>query len=109
MPAKAVDDKTFPSEVLQSDQPVLVDFWAPWCGPCRSMTAVVDKLAADLEGRAKVVKVNVDESAEAASRYGIQSIPAFAVFVDGELKTGTTGAVPETTLVELVESQLQPQ
>ena len=106
MKASSVNDVNFQTEVLQSAQPVLVDFWAPWCGPCRSMSGVVDQVAETLDGRAKVVKVNVDESTESASRYGIQSIPSFAVFVGGELKNGTTGAVPGETLVEMVETHL---
>ncbi|MEO1615412.1 MAG: thioredoxin [Planctomycetota bacterium] len=106
MAALAVTDRNFQAEVLESNQPVLVDFWAPWCGPCRAMSGVVDEIAGTLDGRAKVVKVNVDDSTESAARYGIQSIPAFAVFVGGELKSGTTGAVPPQTLLDLVEDQL---
>ncbi|MEM0925802.1 MAG: thioredoxin [Planctomycetota bacterium] len=106
MKASSVNDVNFQTEVLQSAQPVLVDFWAPWCGPCRAMSGVVDQVAETLDGRAKVVKVNVDESTESASRYGIQSIPSFAVFVGGELKGGTTGAVPVETLVDMVETHL---
>ncbi|MEM1227785.1 MAG: thioredoxin [Planctomycetota bacterium] len=91
MPAKTVNDQTFQTEVLDSTKPVLVDFWAPWCGPCRMMGPVVDELASDLGDDAVVVKINIDESAETAAKYGIQSIPTFAVIRDGELKTQLGG------------------
>jgi thioredoxin 1 len=98
------NDSTFKGEVLNQSQPVLVDFWAPWCGPCRAMSGVVEELASDLEGQAKVVKVNVDESPEAATSYGIQSIPAFAVFEGGQLKRSAVGVLPKQALIDLIQS-----
>jgi thioredoxin 1 len=83
MTAKHVDSQSFEREVIQSDQPTLVDFYADWCGPCRAMSPVVDELAQDFSGRAQVVKVNVDESPEIASRYGVHSIPTFIVVRQG--------------------------
>ena len=83
MTARHVASDTFEREVLQADRPTLVDFYADWCGPCRLMQPVVDKLAEDFDGRANVVKVDVDESPELASRYGVQSIPMFIVVRNG--------------------------
>ncbi|MEM9367989.1 MAG: thioredoxin [Planctomycetota bacterium] len=91
MSAQHVNDQTFQTEVLESSKPVLVDFWAPWCGPCRMMSTVVDELAEDVGGDAVVVKANVDEAPEIAAKYGIQSIPTFAVIKDGEVQSQLGG------------------
>ena len=80
-----VNDTTFEMEVLQSKQPVLVDFWASWCGPCLAVAPVVDQIAADYQGRLKVMKMNVDENNETAARYNIRGIPALLIFKDGKL------------------------
>ena len=106
MSALKVDDQNFDSEVLRSGEPVLVDFWAPWCGPCRAMSGVVEQLASEVKGRAKVVKVNVDDAGDSAARYGIQSIPSFAVFHHGELQDQTVGVVPKSKLLDLLEPHL---
>jgi thioredoxin 1 len=106
MSATKVDDRSFQAEVLDSSQPVLVDFWAPWCGPCRAMGEVVEELAMDVDGEAKVVKVNVDDAAEIAARYGVQSIPSFVVFHDGEAKDQTGGVVPKQKLIDLLRPHL---
>ena len=89
-----VTDGTFQSEVLESDVPVLVDYWAPWCGPCRMAAPVLEKIADEYEGQLKVCKVNVDENREVASRYGIMSIPTMFVFKQGELVDQITGVTP---------------
>ena len=106
MSAIKANDKTFDTEVLQSDRPVLVDFWAPWCGPCRAMSSVVDEVASQLDGEAKVVKVDVDDAAQSAARYGVQSIPSFKVFVNGQVQEQVTGVVPKQALVDLVQPHL---
>jgi thioredoxin 1 len=83
MTARHIDSEVFEREVLHSERPTLVDFYADWCGPCRAMAPVIDDLASDFQGRANFVKVNVDESPELASRYGVQSIPTFIVVRNG--------------------------
>lgn len=90
--AKEVTDADFEAEVLKSDIPVLVDFWAPWCGPCKSMLPIVDELTTEYEGKVKIVKVNVDESAEVAGKFSVMSIPTFIVFKGGEAVATFVGA-----------------
>lgn len=92
MSANAVTQKTFEREVLASEQPVIVDFWAPWCGPCRAVAPVLDQIAAERPGELKVVKVNVDEEPVLAARFGISSIPTIVLFKDGKPVAGTVGA-----------------
>ena len=104
--ATAIQNDTFEAEVLQSDVPVLVDFWAPWCGPCRAVAPTVDELATEYEGRAKVVKVDVDQSPELAQQFGVSSIPAFFVFKGGEVRSNTLGAVNKAQLASLIDEQL---
>ena len=95
-------DDNFETEVLKSDLPVLVDFWAPWCGPCRMVGPIVEELAESYAGRLKVVKVNVDESPGVAGNFGIRSIPTLALFQGGEAVDGLVGAAPKAKLEELV-------
>ena len=89
-----VTDDSFESDVLQSEVPVLVDYWAPWCGPCKMAAPVLEKLAGEYEGRLKVCKMNVDEQREVASQYRIMSIPTMCLFKDGEMVDQITGVTP---------------
>ena len=104
--AAPVTDSTFKAEVLDSDVPVLVDFWAPWCGPCRMVGPVVDEIADQYGEKLKVVKVNTDENPQIASQYGIRSIPTLMIFKGGEKVDIVVGAVPKTTLSTTVEKYL---
>lgn len=90
--ANAVTDSDFEAEVLKSDVPVLVDFWAPWCGPCKSMGPIVDELAGEYDGKVKVVKMNVDENTEVPGKHNVMSIPTFIIFKGGEPVTTFVGA-----------------
>lgn len=99
-----LDQDSFESEVLQSDKPALVDFWVPWCGPCQMMGPTIDKLAGDYEGTAVIAKVNVDDSPDLASKYGIRSIPALLFFKDGEVADQLVGVQSEDQLKEKLDS-----
>ncbi len=99
--------QNFEAEVLQSDLPVLVDFYADWCGPCKMMAPVVEKMAETMAGKVKVGKVNVDEEEELAIKYRVVSIPAFLIFKDGEVKATCVGAMSAAELAEKVEAAIQ--
>lgn len=101
-----VKEADFKEVVLDSDVPVLVDFWAPWCGPCRMVAPVVEEIAQQYEGKVKVVKLNTDENPQIASQYGIRSIPTLMIFKDGEKQETVVGAVPKTTLSNALEKHL---
>ena len=91
----AVTESTFEQEVLSSDKPVIVDFWAEWCGPCHAVSPVLDKIVEERQGQVKLVKVNIDEEQGLAERYGIASIPTIVLFKDGEPAAAAIGAQPK--------------
>jgi thioredoxin 1 len=91
-----IGDDTFEREVLQSERPVVVDFWAPWCGPCHAVTGVLEKLAVEHEGKAEFVKVNVDDNIDTASRYDVLALPTTILFSGGEPRATVTGARPRS-------------
>ncbi|HXZ88926.1 MAG TPA: thioredoxin [Candidatus Binataceae bacterium] len=101
-----VTDATFDQEVLKSPTPVLIDFWAPWCGPCRAIAPIIDELAGTYAGRLKVVKINVDDNPETPSRYGVRGIPNLLIVKGGQVKDQIVGAVPKQHLVRAVDNAL---
>ncbi|MBI2350950.1 MAG: thioredoxin [Deltaproteobacteria bacterium] len=101
-----VGDDNFEAEVLRSGLPVLIDFWAPWCGPCKSIAPIIEELAREYEGRLKVAKLNVDENPATPSRYGVRGIPNLIILKGGAVKEQIVGAVPKSRLVNAIEKVL---
>ena len=97
-------DANFDSEVLKSSQPVLVDFWAPWCAPCRKMMPIIDALATDFEGKAKIGKVNIDDNQASAAKFGIQAIPTLLIFKEGRVQKMLQGTVSKQRLQEELDA-----
>ncbi len=106
MSSVKVSDAEFENEVLKADQPVIVDFWAEWCGPCKAMSPLVDELAGELSGKAKVVKINIDENPNAPTKYGVRGIPTFMVFKDGQLVDTKVGGMSKSQLTDWASSAL---
>ena len=102
-----VTDATFDQEVLKSEQPVLVDFWAVWCGPCKAIAPIVDSVATTFAGKLKVAKVNVDDNAATPSRYGIRGIPALLLFKGGKVADQIVGFVPQDVIEEKINRLLE--
>ena len=103
---KHTSDTSFEADVLQSDKPVLVDFWAEWCGPCKAIAPVLDELAQTYEGKLQIVKVNVDENRNIPAKYGIRGIPTLMVFKNGELLATKVGALSKAQLAQFIDQQL---
>jgi len=101
-----VGDESFEAEVIRSALPVLIDFWAPWCGPCKSIAPVIEELAAEYQGRLKVAKLNVDENPVTPSRFGVRGIPNLIIVKGGAVKEQIVGAVPKARLVQAIERAL---
>lgn len=106
MGAQQVTDKEFEAEVLKASGPVLVDFWAEWCGPCRALGPSLEALAAEKGSQIKVVKVNIDDNPHAPTKYGVRSIPTLLIFKNGQVVAQTVGAMPKSDLFKWVESAL---
>lgn len=101
-----VSDATFESEVLQSQLPVLVDYWAEWCGPCRSIAPVLDEISKDYAGKLKVAKVNVDENTATPARYGVRGIPTLMLFKNGDVAATKVGALSKSQLSAFIDSNI---
>jgi thioredoxin 1 len=107
-PTIEINDTNFESEVLQSNQPVLVDFWAEWCGPCKMLAPLLDEIATEQAGRVKIAKVNVDTNPVLAARFGIQSIPTLLYFTGGKLRDRTVGVTGKRAIVAKLEKLAVP-
>lgn len=107
-PTIEINEANFETEVLKSAQPVIVDFWAQWCGPCKMLAPALDEIATELGGRAKVAKVNVDENPALAERFGIRSIPTLLYFAGGEVRKQTVGVVSKKAILSTLESVAAP-
>ena len=101
-----VSDGTFETEVIKSDKPILVDFWAPWCGPCKAIAPMLEELAEQYKDRVKVAKLNVDDNPQVATNYGVRNIPTLMVFKDGKIVDKLIGLVPKARLEEFIQKGL---
>lgn len=103
---KEVTDATFQVEVLEAKEPVLVDFWAAWCAPCRMLAPTIDQIAQDYDGKAKIFKLDVDHNAETAARYQVKGIPTLLLFKNGEVKDQIVGATSKDNIAKMIDAQL---
>jgi len=101
-----VSDATFDAEVLNSDIPVLVDFWAEWCGPCRAITSSLEELASEFSGRLTVAKLNIDENPQTPTKYGVRGIPTLMIFQDGQVSATKVGALPKNKIKEWIDASI---
>jgi thioredoxin 1 len=101
---RAISDASFSSDVLQSSIPVLVDFWAPWCGPCKSLSPILEELSKELDGQVTIVKMNVDDNAQIPAQFGVRSIPTMVLFKNGQAVSTQVGLLPKSKIIEWIKS-----
>ncbi|RME94324.1 MAG: thioredoxin TrxA [Alphaproteobacteria bacterium] len=106
MATSQVSDDTFEEEVLKSSTPVVVDFWAEWCGPCKQIAPALEEIAAEMEGKVKVAKINIDENPSTPGKYGIRAIPTLMIFKNGELAATQMGAQPKGKLLDWINASI---
>lgn len=106
MSTRKVSDASFEADVLKSEGPVLVDFWAEWCGPCKQIAPALEEIAADMEGRLTVAKVNIDENPGIPGRYGVRGIPTLILFKNGQVAATKVGALPKSKIVDWIETSM---
>jgi thioredoxin 1 len=106
MSTEHISDAEFESKILGSEGPVLVDFWAEWCGPCKQLSPILDEVAGEFSGKVRVAKVNIDENPESPTKYGVRGIPTMILFKDGQPVATKVGALPKSQLVEWLESTI---
>ena len=102
----AVTDTTFEDEVIKADQPVLVDYWAEWCGPCKMISPILEEIAGDYEGKIRVAKLNIDENQDTPPKYGIRGIPTLMIFKDGNVEATKVGALSKSQLTAFIDANL---
>ncbi|MGR7994674.1 MULTISPECIES: thioredoxin [unclassified Xanthobacter] len=106
MAVEKVSDQNFEEDVINSSAPVIVDFWAEWCGPCRMVAPILDEVSGEMDGKVRIVKLNVDENPQTASKYGIMSIPTLLLFKDGKIASRQVGAAPKAKLVQWINAAI---
>ena len=106
MATQSTTDSNFEADVIKAEQPVLVDFWAEWCGPCKALAPKLDEIASEMDGKMKVVKVNIDENPDSPAKYGVRGIPTLILFKDGEAVARKVGAAPKSQLKDWIESEI---
>lgn len=106
MSIEAVNDDNFESEVINTDGPVLVDFWAEWCGPCRALMPVVEEIAEEMQGKVKIVKVNIDEAPETPGKFGLRGVPTLMIFKEGKVTDTRVGGLPKAQLISWIEGNI---
>lgn len=101
-----VTDSTFDAEVLQADQPVLVDYWAEWCGPCKMITPILEEIASDYDGKVKITKLNIDDNTETPQKFSIRGIPTLMLFKNGNVEATKVGALSKSQLIAFIDSNI---